>query len=251
MVHRGVAAVVVIASIVLESTAPGFLPWWRWSLWLPTYRIHLMMACSGIRFVSRYEWGARQPKNQSRLKVQPVPRFFVHHTEGPECFDYWSCSERMRHWQNFHMDTRGWDDLGYSFLIGGDGRVYVSRGWDRAGAHTKGHNDDALAAAFIGDFSCHLPTPWAVVALARLLQCGVALVTNSRPATGSSPDRSRHYARSATTEEMMLRPCKFGYAEGARSLLAIVVLGAILQASTTGAQSCPGVEIVSRKGWGA
>ncbi|KAH7945483.1 hypothetical protein HPB49_011245 [Dermacentor silvarum] len=54
-----------------------------------------------------------------------------------------------------------WDDLGYSFLIGGDGRVYVSRGWDRSGAHTKGHNDDALAAAFIGDFSRHLPTPWA------------------------------------------------------------------------------------------
>lgn len=165
---------VVIASIVLRTTAPGFAASW-WSLWLPTYRIHVMMACSGIRFLSRYEWGARQPKNQSRLKVQPVPRFFVHHTEGPECFDYWSCSERMRHWQNFHMDTRGWDDLGYSFLIGGDGRVYVSRGWDRAGAHTKGHNDDALAAAFIGDFSRHLPTPWAVVALARLLQCGVAL----------------------------------------------------------------------------
>ncbi|XP_075555711.1 peptidoglycan recognition protein 1-like isoform X2 [Dermacentor variabilis] len=74
-----------------------------------------------------------------------------------------------------HARIAGWDDLGYSFLIGGDGRVYVSRGWDRSGAHTKGHNDDALAAAFIGDFSRHLPTPWAVGALVRLLNCGVAL----------------------------------------------------------------------------
>ncbi|KAL1428106.1 hypothetical protein MTO96_016998 [Rhipicephalus appendiculatus] len=82
---------------------------------------------------------------------------------------------RMRYWQNFHMDTRDWFDLGYSFLIGGDGRVYVARGWDASGAHTKGHNEDALAASFIGDFSRHLPTPRAIWALHRLLQCGVAL----------------------------------------------------------------------------
>lgn len=175
MIRRRLAVTVIVTAALLGMTAtPGRAGSW-WHPWVPIHRIRVMLACSGIRFVSRFEWGARQPKNQKRLEVQPVPRFFVHHTEGPECFNYWSCSERMRHWQNFHMDTRGWDDLGYSFLIGGDGRVYVSRGWDRSGAHTKGHNDDALAAAFIGDFSRHLPTPWAVRGLMRLLQCGVAL----------------------------------------------------------------------------
>ncbi|KAL3205328.1 hypothetical protein MRX96_011224 [Rhipicephalus microplus] len=34
-----------------------------------------------------------------------------------------------------------WDDLGYSFVIGGDGRVYLSRSLDR----TSGHNQDSLA----------------------------------------------------------------------------------------------------------
>uniref|UniRef100_G3MPK8 Peptidoglycan-recognition protein n=1 Tax=Amblyomma maculatum TaxID=34609 RepID=G3MPK8_AMBMU len=164
----------LLSGIILQNVTPGLASLWG-PQWMPGYKIRVMLACSGIQFVPRSGWGARPPKNQEPLKVQPVPRFIVHHTEGPECFNYWTCSERMRHWQNFHMDTRGWDDLGYSFLIGGDGRVYVARGWDRTGAHTKAHNSDALAAAFIGDFSRHLPTPRAAWALYRLLKCGVAL----------------------------------------------------------------------------
>ncbi|XP_075556218.1 peptidoglycan-recognition protein 2-like [Dermacentor variabilis] len=142
---------------------------WRRPWLIPDNRTRVVVTCSGIEFVPRHAWGARSPKGWDALKVQPVPRFFVHHTTEAECFDFWSCSQRMRYWQNFHMDTRDWYDLGYSFLIGGDGRVYVARGWDASGAHTKGHNEDALAASFIGDFSSHLPTPRAIWALHRLL----------------------------------------------------------------------------------
>jgi hypothetical protein len=35
---------------------------------------------------------------------------------------------------------RQYCDIGYSFLIGGDGNVYEGRGWDRLGAHTEGFN---------------------------------------------------------------------------------------------------------------
>ena len=40
--------------------------------------------------------------------------------------------------QTFHMESKGWDDIGYNFMIGGDGAVYEGRGWDSQGAHTKG-----------------------------------------------------------------------------------------------------------------
>jgi hypothetical protein len=33
---------------------------------------------------------------------------------------------------------RQYCDIGYSFLIGGDGNVYEGRGWDRVGSHTIG-----------------------------------------------------------------------------------------------------------------
>ena len=38
----------------------------------------------------------------------------------------------------------GWDDIGYSFMIGGDGSVFEGRGWDRVGAHTYGFNKRSL-----------------------------------------------------------------------------------------------------------
>lgn len=35
--------------------------------------------------------------------------------------------------QNYHMDTKGWADIGYNFLVGEDGLAYEGRGWDRLG----------------------------------------------------------------------------------------------------------------------
>lgn len=51
------------------------------------------------------------------------------------------------------MDQRGWDDIGYSFLIGEDGRVYEGRGWDRVGAHAPQYNHVSIGVCFLGDFS--------------------------------------------------------------------------------------------------
>lgn len=38
----------------------------------------------------------------------------------------------------------GWNDIGYSFVVGEDGNVYEARGWDSIGAHTKGYNSVGL-----------------------------------------------------------------------------------------------------------
>lgn len=37
--------------------------------------------------------------------------------------------------KNYHMDNEDYWDIGYNFLIGGDGSVYEGRGWDTVGAH--------------------------------------------------------------------------------------------------------------------
>lgn len=67
----------------------------------------------------------------------------------------------------------GWDDIAYSFLIGGDGQVYEGRGWDRVGSHTYRYNFVSLAVAFIGDFNNTMPGPIALSAAQKLLMCGV------------------------------------------------------------------------------
>lgn len=40
----------------------------------------------------------------------------------------------------------------FSFLIGGDGKVYEGVGFHKVGAHTRGYNTRSLGIAFIGNF---------------------------------------------------------------------------------------------------
>jgi peptidoglycan recognition protein LC len=59
--------------------------------------------------------------------------------------------------QTYHMESKNWDDIGYNFLVGGDGDVYEGRGWNKQGAHTKGYNYGSIGIAYIGTFNKKLP----------------------------------------------------------------------------------------------
>ncbi|CAL1536980.1 unnamed protein product [Lymnaea stagnalis] len=138
---------------------------------LATVQISLVYAaCPTI--VTRAAWGARAPKSVSYL-TNPVHYAFIHHSEAGECNDRTSCAALVRSYQNYHMDTNGWADIGYSFLIGGDGSVFEGRGWDRVGAHTQGYNSVGYAFCFIGNFMTKLPTAAAQQAAHDIIGCGV------------------------------------------------------------------------------
>ncbi|XP_062573065.1 uncharacterized protein LOC134235006 isoform X2 [Saccostrea cucullata] len=130
--------------------------------------------CQGLPILSRDTWGAARPKLIENLTL-PMTMFFIHHTDTKtnHCYDTESCSAVMRAIQRFHMNDRGWEDIAYSFLIGGDGQVYEGRGWDRVGAHTYRYNYVSLAAAFIGTFNDTMPPAPAVTSARKLLKCGV------------------------------------------------------------------------------
>jgi hypothetical protein len=53
----------------------------------------------------------------------------------------------IREW---HL-ARGWDDVGYHFIIRQDGEIEVGRTLDVIGAHCKGHNHDSIGTCLIGD----------------------------------------------------------------------------------------------------
>lgn len=73
------------------------------------------------------------------------------------------------------MNSFGWDDIGYNFLISSDGRVYVGRGWDYVGAHTKGYNYDSVGIAFIGTYNAIEPSHVQLNACLALLEEGINL----------------------------------------------------------------------------
>ena len=64
-------------------------------------------------------------------------------------------------------------DIGYNYLVGSDGRAYQGRGWWYEGAHTSGHNRDAVAITAIGDFQKKRPDRAVRKAIANLIDCAL------------------------------------------------------------------------------
>jgi hypothetical protein len=113
---------------------------------LPEY-----LSGAGVR--SRAEWGARQTKCTGLDGGKK--RFAVHHTvtmRAPVGGDY---AARLRQIQSFHMDTRGWCDVGYTFLVTEDGTVWEGRPMRFVGAHVANHNTGNIGMSFVG---CYNPS---------------------------------------------------------------------------------------------
>ncbi|CAB3360575.1 Hypothetical predicted protein [Cloeon dipterum] len=135
---------------------------------LPT----LPAGCPSI--VSRDEWGARSSRQITRRN--PLSPFLMVHHGGIRsyCTTKEACSRIIRSYQDLHMDDRGWDDIGYSFLIGEDGNIYEGRGWDRIGAHAIKYNTNSIGVCFVGDFTDRLPKDVALQAFYKLVSCSTA-----------------------------------------------------------------------------
>lgn len=102
--------------------------------------------------VSRDEWGARPPKLVEHMP-NPVPFVVIHHSYIPSaCSTTEECIQAVQWIQNFHQDDRGWNDIGYSFVVGGDGKAYVGRGWSSVGAHAPAMNNRSIGICMIGDW---------------------------------------------------------------------------------------------------
>lgn len=101
--------------------------------------------------IPRAEWGARNPGNICNDIEQPY-RVSIHHTASPEN-DGGDAAIRMRQMQAFHIDNRGWCDIGYHFVVSQAGQVYQGRSDERRpGAHVGGQNSGNIGICFIGNF---------------------------------------------------------------------------------------------------
>lgn len=91
--------------------------------------------------------------------------------------------------RDYHMNVRGWDELGYHFVVGngvnyGDGQVFVGQRWKSQmhGAHCKTpgnhYNEHGVGICLIGDFQTGQPSQKQLDSVARLVrflitECGI------------------------------------------------------------------------------
>lgn len=106
--------------------------------------------------------------------AQPPPRYddkvvavFVHHTDSPNGYACADAPRIIRYLYAGQTDARGWDDIGYNFLVDRCGTIYEGRagGVDRpvTGAHTQGFNHRTAGIAALGTFTAGVPVPQAMV----------------------------------------------------------------------------------------
>lgn len=52
--------------------------------------------------------------------------------------------------KSWHVDERGWSDIGYHYCVEIDGTIGHGRDLDISGAHTKGHNARSIGVCYVG-----------------------------------------------------------------------------------------------------
>lgn len=104
-------------------------------------------------FVYRKAWGARPPRDKTPLPRENIKAFVLHYSaaNSDEQADHKDCARRVRGIQNFHMDTRGWDDIAYSWCVCRHGYIFQGRGISNRSAATGEANGYTVACCFLGD----------------------------------------------------------------------------------------------------
>ena len=128
-----------------------------------------------VAVISRAQWGADESLRRGTPSIaqQGVRMAFVHHTVHSNSYGPDEADDIIRGIYAFHTQSRGWNDIGYNFIVDRFGRVYEGRagGIDRAviGAHAEGFNANSTGVAVLGDHSNVEPGAAVIDALQRFL----------------------------------------------------------------------------------
>jgi hypothetical protein len=123
--------------------------------------------------ITRAQWGADESLRSGTPEYAPITKLVVHHTDTPN--DDPDPPSTVRAIYQFHTQSRGWNDIGYNFLVDEAGHVYEGRfardyatgetptGQDTAGngvvgAHALGVNRGSVGIALLGTFDNRQPT---------------------------------------------------------------------------------------------
>jgi N-acetylmuramoyl-L-alanine amidase len=122
--------------------------------------------------LSRLGWGAA--KRRGTDTPHSPYRLTVHHTIGRQSKSEPESIKSVRNIQYYHMKGRAkrgkeaFDDIGYHFLVDGEGRIIEGRPVEIMGAHAGGSNDGNIGIALLGNFDVVKPTAAQLRSLERL-----------------------------------------------------------------------------------
>ena len=140
------------------------------------------------RIISRAEWGARPQVCTPDVATNGLVGAVVHHTAGSNSYSTVDDAMRqIRGDQAYHIDGRGWCDIGYNFLVDKWGNIYEGRADSLSlpviGVHAGGFNTGTVGVSMLGNYDT-VGTPAVMIdAVARII--GIRLAAFNVNPTGS------------------------------------------------------------------
>lgn len=129
--------------------------------------------------IARRAWARGMAYPRVAPEYGSVRMAFVHHTENPNGYSPGEVPAMLRAIFLFHRDVRGWNDIGYNFVVDLFGRTFEARagGIDEpvVGAHAGGYNLLSTGVAVLGSFTSAPISAAAKLALERLLAWKLSL----------------------------------------------------------------------------
>jgi uncharacterized protein with LGFP repeats len=126
------------------------------------------------RYIRRAGWGADESIRTCAASYGDTTlAMVVHHTDGTNTYTAAQSASIVRGIYAFHVEGRGWCDIGYNALVDKYGQVFEGRagGMDLPviGAHTGGFNTDTWGVSVLGTYTSAAPSSSAMSALTSLL----------------------------------------------------------------------------------
>lgn len=114
--------------------------------------------------ISREQWGA-DPSLRGGCWDPPwgttIQGVFVHHTAGSNDYTAADSPAIVRGIYAYHVQSRGWCDIGYNFLVDRYGQIFEGRdgGWRKPirGAHSGEYNVNTSGISLMGNFDAVAP----------------------------------------------------------------------------------------------
>ncbi len=77
--------------------------------------------------------------------MRKINKIIIHHSASPSAT---TTAKKIKSW---HL-ARGFNDIGYHYMIDANGEIFKGRDEAKIGAHCKGHNRDSLGLVVFGNF---------------------------------------------------------------------------------------------------
>ena len=123
--------------------------------------------------VSQSVWRKDLPDPAPNPKTTTVSHLIVHHSATPNgVTDY---VQVVRDIYLYHINTNGWDDVGYNYLIAPDGTLFAGRDGQGKeddnikGAHFCAKNSYTMGVCLVGNYSQIVPSDTMIGTLIQLL----------------------------------------------------------------------------------